>query len=132
MYYTVYVSTATELFTTSQLQSLVEKCNQNNTKLNITGMLLYNEGNFIQVLEGEKQIILDLYKIIEKDQRHNGMLKLSEGELEQRNFPDWSMGFKVISAIEYSKFSEVVSIKDRLTGTDGHSALTLLKSFSEL
>ena len=54
MYYIVYLSSASKLFTEDELKEIVDISVKNNTRLGITGMMLYNEGNFIQVLEGEE------------------------------------------------------------------------------
>ncbi len=70
--------------------------NSNNCDLNVTGILLYHEGSIAQVIEGEEQTLKALYGKIERDSRHRGIIKLSEGNLDPRNFPDWSMGFRTV------------------------------------
>jgi hypothetical protein len=50
MFHIVYASSALQLFTKPELQTLLEKARQNNAKLNVTGMLLYKDGNFMQAL----------------------------------------------------------------------------------
>lgn len=132
MYYIVYVSSAAKLFTEEELKEIVDISIRNNTSLGITGMMLYNDGNFIQVLEGEEETVKKRYHIIERDSRHSGILILSEGKLEKRSFPDWSMGFKVIPAFEFSQFDKFKNPKERLNSADSHPAVTLLKSFSTL
>jgi hypothetical protein len=57
-------------------------------------MLLFKEGNFLQVLEGEESEVMKLYETIARDPRHHGQSILDKGELEQRQFADWSMGFR--------------------------------------
>jgi len=52
----VYVSSATELFSDTQLENLLLRSRQNNSTLGITGMLLYKDGNFMQCLEGPKTL----------------------------------------------------------------------------
>ena len=63
-------------------------------KLGVTGILLYKDGNFMQVLEGEKEVVMKVAATIEADGRHKGVIVLLQGEREQRDFPDWSMGFR--------------------------------------
>jgi Sensors of blue-light using FAD len=94
MFHLVYVSSASQLFTTPKLQALLDQARQNNTKLDVTGMLLYKDGNFMQVLEGEQEVVTKLAGHIEPDLRHKGVLVLLRGTSESRLFPDWSMGFR--------------------------------------
>lgn len=94
------------------------KSRENNIKLGITGMLLYSENNFIQVIEGELALINGLYSNITNDPRHTGFLTLLRGEIQARNFPDWSMGFKKISENDYSVISGFENL-------DGSSSLAI-------
>jgi Sensors of blue-light using FAD len=50
-----YISTAAKLSSRRELLSLLQQSQKNYSSLGITGMLLYKEGNFTQVLEGEKK-----------------------------------------------------------------------------
>lgn len=110
MIFMIYVSSATHLFSKSELITLLAKSRENNMKLNITGMLLYKDGNFMQVLEGKEETVRSLYIKIASDPRHQGIITLLEGPLEERQFPDWSMGFSDLTEEEalsipgYSKF----------------------------
>jgi hypothetical protein len=105
MYRMVYVSSATELFSDTQLKSLLSKSRQNNTAHGITGMLLYKDGNFMQCLEGPKDLVLSLDAKIKSDPRHRGMLVLLKEENVEPEFSEWAMGFKKIDATIASEFS---------------------------
>ena len=93
----VYVSSAVELFSRAELLALLETSRRNNAPVGITGLLLYKDGNFMQVIEGAKAEIDKLQARIGRDPRHEGMLTLTERRIEQRQFSDWSMGFKNLS-----------------------------------
>ena len=93
----IYVSSATEKFSHAELLTLLETSRRNNARLNVTGMLLYKDGNFMQVIEGEEGQIERLHAKISGDPRHNGLLTLLKRPIEQRQFSDWSMGFKDLS-----------------------------------
>ncbi|MDD5391962.1 MAG: BLUF domain-containing protein [Thiothrix sp.] len=93
MFFLVYASSADELFSQAELLELLAKARENNTRLGVSGMLLYKDGNFMQVLEGEEQTVRALYTKISHDLRHRGLLTLLQGEQAERQFPDWSMGF---------------------------------------
>lgn len=103
VYYLVYLSTATELFSDETLQSILESSRKNNTKKGITGLLLYHDGAILQVLEGEKAEVNQLYKLLELDYRHQGVIKIMEGNASTPYFKDWSMGFRRVSSKEWSE-----------------------------
>ena len=94
----VYLSAATVWFSNQDLTDLLAKARENNTKLGVSGMLLFKEGNFLQVLEGESSTVIALFKKISKDPRHRKVVALSQAPIHQKDFPDWSMGFKDLSA----------------------------------
>jgi hypothetical protein len=94
MYTVIYVSSAVELFPEGELEKLLEKARLNNHSLGVTGMLLYKDGNFMQMLEGPKEAVLGLLVKIEADPRHRGILRLLQQERTEREFSDWAMGFK--------------------------------------
>lgn len=90
----VYVSSAKELFSDDDLKTLLQKSREKNHRLDLTGMLLYKDGNFMQLLEGPEDVVMSLYSVIERDARHRGVLIVLRREIQERVFPDWSMGFK--------------------------------------
>ena len=89
----IYASAATKPFAPTELRELLRKARIKNEGLDVTGMLLYHEGSFLQLLEGPHPAVEEVFKIVEKDKRHNRVLLLLRRETEQRNFADWSMGF---------------------------------------
>ena len=92
----VYVSSATDAVSQRTMADLLEVSRQNNAKLNITGLLLCYENNFFQLLEGEETAVKNLYKKISMDPRHKGILQLLADVNEGRDFPDWSMCYKLL------------------------------------
>ena len=105
VFYLVYLSSATRQLSDIDLSQILTKSRFNNTSRNITGLLLYNGGNILQILEGDEEKVMNLYEHIEKDERHNGLIKTVSGFCDERNFPDWSMGFKTVSAVEWSELA---------------------------
>ncbi|WP_207535924.1 BLUF domain-containing protein [Desertivirga arenae] len=111
----VYVSTASEKLSEGELQAILTKSRSNNAKKNITGLLIYSAGNIMQVLEGDKQDLENLYKIINQDPRHFGVIKLQEVVVNSRIFSEWSMGFKTVSPEEFKKVEGYLDIRDSNT-----------------
>ncbi|EMR02047.1 BLUF domain-containing protein [Cesiribacter andamanensis] len=93
LYQLVYSSTRNQQCTESEIQNILAACQKNNPPLDITGVLLHSENNFIQYLEGDKDII-KLYDLIKNDSRHRNVVLLSYGPLRERVFPAWHMGYK--------------------------------------
>lgn len=90
----LYYSAAKVVLDDAALDAILDISRRNNAKAGITGMLLYAEAAFFQVLEGPDDAIAETYARIEQDPRHGRLiLALNEG-VETRDFPDWSMGFK--------------------------------------
>lgn len=95
----VYVSRAREKMDTSSLDEILSLARTNNSARNITGMLLYHDGSFIQVLEGEQDDVENLYEKISQDSRHEDANVVLRTEVEERAFNQWSMGYKRTSSI---------------------------------
>jgi hypothetical protein len=118
MFFTVYVSSAVHLFSDEELTALLETSRRNNAQAGITGMLLYKDGNFMQFLEGPKDKVCALLEKIKTDLRHKGMIILLQQEHAEREFIDWSMGFKKLG-------------RDNLPGIPGYSDFLDLPLTSE-
>lgn len=95
----IYGSAAVEPFSEAELVALLEKAREKNRRLGITGMLLYRDGNFLQVLEGEAEAVDALLETIRRDPRHRGILVFLKRPLPQREFSDWEMGFVNLDSV---------------------------------
>ena len=73
---------------------MLEISRRNNALIDVTGMLVYRDGNFMQAIEGEEETILRLQEKIKRDPRHDGLITLLTQRIETRQFPAWSMGFR--------------------------------------
>jgi hypothetical protein len=88
----------------SELASIVKSAARHNRENQVTGMLLYSGGNFMQVLEGEPSMVQATYARICRDPRHHNILLLLQESVQQRHFSRWSMGFTRLSAEHVKKF----------------------------
>lgn len=89
----VYMSAAVCPMTTEELALLLSKARKKNALLGVTGMLLYHEGSFLQALEGEEDVVHELYQRIERDDRHCNCAILMRSFIDKPVFSGWSMGF---------------------------------------
>jgi hypothetical protein len=89
----IYASQATRAMRPDELTLLLASARRNNEKLGLTGLLLYCNQSFLQVLEGEAEVIDALYQKIEGDPRHQKLRLLLRAPIDVRKYPAWSMGF---------------------------------------
>jgi len=110
LYQVVYTSTATEPFSKPALMELLKGSVRRNTRAGITGLLLYQNGSFMQALEGEKTALMELFEKISHDPRHHHVIRLIQGPIPERNFPGSAMAFRDLDSPElrrlpgYSEF----------------------------
>lgn len=89
----IYTSLETEPFDTPSLERLLDRSRERNRPAGITGMLLYHEGEFLQVLEGPEQAVQDTFNRIAADPRHTNIQVIIRRPVVARSFDHWSMGF---------------------------------------
>lgn len=76
----------------AQLRDIVSSAQRNNACAGITGFLLFDKVWFVQVLEGERANVSDIYGRIAIDRRHSGLHIVNVRDIAQRSFPNWTMG----------------------------------------
>lgn len=94
MHCIVYSSKAAKVISDRDLREILETARSNNGLIDVSGMLLYHEGCFIQVLEGVRATVDPLFAQISRDPRHKEIVTLWQGEISERRFGGWTMGFR--------------------------------------
>lgn len=107
--YVSYMSNQASVLSEKDIEKLLFQVREKNKHLAITGLLLLIQGKFIQYIEGPEEEINNVYKKIKQDPRHNDLLLLDKGELNERQFNDWSMAYK---KIQDSEIEEIIGYKD--------------------
>jgi hypothetical protein len=132
MYQLIYASAAVKPFTPDELTTLLEKSREKNSKVGITGLLLYHTGSFLQVLEGPEEAVNACFKGIESDPRHTNVKVLLRDGVETPEFDEWSMGFvdSAKSAEMLEGFLDYNTETDAALLDDGLAKKTL-KKFKE-
>lgn len=92
-----YLSRATRDMSAADLLGLLMHAREKNLASGITGMLLYGNGTFLQVIEGEDAVIEGLVERLGRDSRHAEVRILSRRAVPERQYSDWSMGFEQVS-----------------------------------
>ena len=84
------------------LESILASARQHNPEQGVTGLLVYGDEVFLQVLEGGRASISDLFGAIQRDPRHKDVELLHFEEITQRRFGGWTMGLVDASRINTS------------------------------
>ena len=128
----IYASASTKPFTHKELVELLKIARQKNIAADVTGMLLYHAGCFLQVLEGPDENVEAIYAKVQKDSRHTNLLLLVRETIEERAFEHWSMGFVDTTGIadKISGFVDYMQALESMT-LDKTRARILLKRFQE-
>lgn len=87
--------------TDTELLTLLHRSQAYNQRHGITGVLLYQAGQLMTVLEGPRDAVRTLFERIQLDARHRNVLLLSDGPAVQPTFPDWTVGFAPASPEEF-------------------------------
>lgn len=133
----LYLSSARPELTEEALLQILSDSQQRNAAKDITGLLLHSDGNIIQVIEGDEPKVEALFTKIQNDSRHHQVMVLSRKFVEQRDFPEFKMGFKRATsqrlAEELPGFSDIVENrklpKATLEGLSKHVSI-FLKTFA--
>ncbi len=133
MFHLVYTSHARAPYTQEDLIDLLRQSRAHNVKQSITGMLLYLNGKFIQVLEGNKENVQALFERICQNPRHTRVMKVMEGNSRTRLFKDWSMGFKQLTDEDFETITgykdiDAIFSEDRVYN-NGNLLMTFLTLF---
>jgi hypothetical protein len=97
LYCLVYTSIAKQKMSDDDLKDLLTKIRKKNETRQVTGMLLYLDPFFMQVLEGEEAMVNELFNLIKHDSRHHKISLIYKKPIEERYFSNWTMGFSKIS-----------------------------------
>ena len=105
LYHLGYVSTEAVKFSEEALVALLSEARNANADRDVTGLLLYREGSFYQVLEGSESAVMATFHDIEGDPRHKEVRILFNGETDAREFADWQMGFLNLDGVDMDTLS---------------------------
>lgn len=93
IHHLIYVSSAVSPFTPAALDALLELSRQNNARNDLTGLLVYGSGNFMQLLEGPRDAVEETFRRIAGDIRHFDVTRIVSTETQERWCADWSMAY---------------------------------------
>ncbi|MGC6432298.1 MAG: BLUF domain-containing protein [Jejuia sp.] len=100
-----YISNSTESDSIENIKKMYSKAKTNNAQNNISGILIYHKGNYLQVLEGTHKDVDETYNRISKDHRHKNLIKVINTDTEYRIFEEYNFGFTIVR--DSSEFKEL-------------------------
>ena len=130
----IYSSAAGPEFDPADLKTILQLARVKNSRLSVTGMLLYSSGSFFQVLEGDEATVTELFATIAADPRHKSVTKIIHEPIEQRDFGDWTMGFAEVDPSDLASIeglSDFFQQGDSLTSLQPGRAKKLLSAFAQ-
>lgn len=131
MYRLIYLSTSKSL-TDDDLTQLLIKSQKSNRLNDISGILLHKNGEFIQVLEGKKKAVTDLFNIIKKDSRHENIVDFEKKEIKTRYFSGYFMAY---DQKHFEKLNNYEALRDfnhdKILKSTKDAVVVFLKTFLE-
>lgn len=119
VYQVAYMSAARAPLSEAGLSDILDTSKQNNARDEITGILMYHDQLFFQVLEGDRTLVKMCYARILCDPRHSAISLMWENEVEKRTFSSWSMGYAGPDEIGLYSGQQLTSLSDIPVSRDG-------------
>lgn len=111
-----YLSTSEFYITEKDIDDIFQNASNYNSQNSITGLLLYNQRNFFQVIEGREKVIDGLFCKIQNDNRHKDIIVVEQSIIEQRFFGHYEGGFVTMKHVRdcegLKKYLDKMSVSD--------------------
>ncbi|GAA3623547.1 BLUF domain-containing protein [Flavivirga jejuensis] len=125
-----YISDSCQEESLHALKNLYSKAKKNNSKHNITGVLIYYNKNFLQVLEGDKISVDATFKRISLDTRHRNVFKVININIPQRIFEDYNFGFTIVNnSKELNELYEYLEWLRKADNTLANKVVNMVENF---
>ena len=125
----IYLSSGVKVFSDEEINSLLDISRKNNANNDITGLLLYADGNFLQIIEGEKEAIEMTYQKILNDSRHKNIILITNEPIKKRSFSDWKMGYSIVNPEFLIKHPEINPFQVKKTSNIDAIISTFIDTF---
>ena len=124
-YQIIYSSESATPMQSDDLEDILEQARDNNAEQGITGALVYCDGVFLQIIEGEFSTIQDLMSRISRDVRHETVTVLRHAEIQAPAFGKWDMAYVSATPAQVANWagiSESTAVPDVLSSMRKDSA----------
>ncbi len=114
-----YVSSVSNDVNLKEIKELLKSSANYNNQHDIRGVLLYAEGNFFQILEGDKQLVGEIYQHIQKDPRHKNIIQVVGKNLKQGAFDGYKA--EIVNESNKSNYELVKEYMEQVEGLDSQT-----------
>lgn len=125
-----YISNSTHGDSIKEIKTMYLKAKTNNAKNNISGILIYHQGNYLQILEGNEKDVDETYNRIKIDPRHKNIIKVINTNTEYRIFEDYNFGFTIVrDSIEFKELKSYLSWLKNANHKITNELITMVENF---
>jgi hypothetical protein len=104
----VYHSIAADKLTKKDILDILNTAHKFNKEHHLTGCLLYHNNEFLQILEGEEEVVRNLYASITGDERHHDLVLLATGYKKERYFDNWTMAYHEFNNGDFEELNKKI------------------------
>lgn len=108
-----YTSWAKPGLRAEDVESILEAARINNPMQGLSGVLIFNGANFMQILEGVEPAVDELVARLKRDKRHSNIAIRDEQWIARRNFPNWAMAYVTLENGQFIGEAEVERLLNR-------------------
>ncbi len=94
----------------TNLSEILRRARANNPVRNITGVLLFDDVLFLQVIEGPAENVEHVYESIARDLRHEAIEVIDYLPVESREYADFAMAFLHVTENHFPQFRKIMSM----------------------
>lgn len=124
----LYISTVSRDLDVSSIKSILKHAVESNMRSHISGFLLFRNNNFIQLLEGDEQVVTSTYQRIITDSRHDNIIVLLREQISQRNFYGYQSAFKSFDNIaDFDKFIAYIDLMGSFDKAEQSQSLKVIQ-----
>lgn len=124
----LYISTVSRDLDVSSIKSILKHAVESNIRSHISGFLLFSNNNFIQLLEGDEQVVTSTYQRIITDSRHDNIIVLLREQISQRNFYGYQSAFKSFDNIaDFDKFIAYIDLMGSFDKAEQSQSLKVIQ-----
>lgn len=132
VFHLVYLSHAKDNITYSDIQEILSSSKKNNTVNEISGVLLFRDGYFLQLLEGKEEAVLETLSRIIKDRRQHHLQTIIEVNSNQRIFQNWTMNFldgDTVSGVIQKRVIDIMNLAFSSKHKEKENILPMIRCF---
>ncbi|MGB3626193.1 MAG: BLUF domain-containing protein [Henriciella sp.] len=107
----IYLSSARHNLKPPHIKDILTVSRENNRKADMTGLLVFHDSVFLQVLEGPDEAVSETYARIERDWRHTDCRVLFDEPVVERAFAEWAMAYKIADDLEARQIRQLNDIQ---------------------